>query len=157
MVCAMLAAARVWRCLGFDSLECGQGSTNETQLYHRKDGAMKLTTTHNHVRRLENRIRDIYSKAKIYTLDSDSMFAELNQYVWGDSAFQRLPTWAQSHIGGFEKAMFDCLFKYELETRCNLNGQWILGKDVPKGQWANVTAGGRFYWKGTDTPFSKGE
>jgi len=115
---------------------------------------MKQSTTLNHLRRLESLIKDCYSQARIYHLSADDHLANIGKRVWQDSAFRKLPNWAKSRLHGFDSAMWDCMFHHELETRVYLDGQYIYGKDVPKGKWADVEKSEHtWFWKDTLNPF----
>lgn len=114
---------------------------------------MKLDTTVKRISEFKITIADIWAMAECYHLKHARIMELRQQRLYDDSRYQSIPQWAKSELRGYDDAFFHFAFRHNLVWRVNLDGQYISGKDVPKGRWSEVKMG-RHFWKDTDKHFT---
>jgi hypothetical protein len=102
--------------------------------------------------RLEGELRSIYADAIRNNRHAHEIAVALKNRVWSSPGYARLPAWAKSHLTGYQKAQMDVLYRDWLEWRVSLDGEFMPGENVPKGQWDRIETG-NFFWRCTETPF----
>ena len=77
---------------------------------------MRHSTAYNHMTRLERRLRDIYSSARMFGLTHEALLADVTAKVYNDAAWRRLPGWAQGHIHVIGSELSSALFRPHLHA-----------------------------------------
>lgn len=116
---------------------------------------MRVETALNHRRRLETRLRDIFSMARAYSMTHQQMLHDLQKYVYQDPGYKRCPTWVHVHLRAVTNVYFELLYQQpqpdnEVVWQHYENGERVAREDVK--EWSRVT--GRHEWSKTGKPFS---
>ena len=115
---------------------------------------MRSETSCKYISDLKTVIKDTFSGARIYTMTHSRLCKWVDKKVYSHHKYARLPDWAKGKLGGYIDAQFEFMYHW-LEWRVQYpTGTYILGKDVPKGEWANVQTGA-FFYKDTDRSYNE--
>ena len=114
---------------------------------------MRSETSCKYISDLKTVVRDTFSGARIYEMTHARLCDWVGKKVYSHPKYKRLPDWAKAKLAGYIDAQFEFMYHW-LEWRVQYpTGVYILGKDVPDGQWSKVLPGAHFY-KGTDKTYS---
>jgi hypothetical protein len=73
---------------------------------------MRLSTTHNHLRRLSNKLAYVYSSAVYDHPSHKELCALVSSEVWEDPTFARLPYWARSVLYDRRSRLSDQIYSH---------------------------------------------
>ena len=97
---------------------------------------------------------DIFSQARIYHLSHDSIMELTRTRLYDDYRWKRAPRYIQSAVLAAHETHMSYLYRYDLQWRVLLDGQYMSGDQVPHNRWADVVPeGGHFFYNGTDKVF----
>lgn len=102
-------------------------------------------TEYNRSQRLLSRLRDIYSRARIFHLSHAEILRDLGEKIYSTRDYAKQTPYYSGVFHGWRSALADGLYDH-LEWRVYLDGRLVRSSDVPEGQWCNVK-GGEHVWK----------
>ena len=73
---------------------------------------MKISTVHNHMQRLTNKLGNIYSCAVYSHPSHKELCSQVGEEVWTDPAFKKLPGWARSVLYDRRRALSDQIYNH---------------------------------------------
>lgn len=68
---------------------------------------MRVSTAFNHLKRLESKLRDIYSRAKSFCLPHSRIIELLGDNVWEDPALQSCPQWVSTTLSTISQELLN--------------------------------------------------
>ena len=77
-------------------------------------------------------IQDIYSSAKVFKSSHDDILKRRYERVLEQPEYLNLPSWAKEYLRGYERALMDGIYRYELD--------WYL--------WVNPDSEGKYLSEG---------
>jgi hypothetical protein len=122
---------------------------------------MKLQTAFNHSMRCQSRLRDIYSRAKSFTLTGAEISEAKNREIFSDPAYAKCPRWVHSEISGADRVLFEDIQRNWLVWGVWHEGQFLCGWDnYPQAVKDACMAGDgshpqKHYWLRQETPRGK--
>ncbi len=96
-------------------------------------------------RKFEGEIHSVFASAIRNQETWGRINSRLTFYVYRHDEFKRLPMWAKTALYSHRDGCCSMLERFYLEWRVKYNGEYIVGKEVPEGEWAKVEQGSHFY------------
>ncbi len=117
---------------------------------------MRVSTAHNHYRRLLSIQRDIFACGRAFSVTHDDMLRDLRARVREDAGLKRCPTWVGVKLSAWAEAEFDALYRSQavdnsLVWVLYLDGERIKFEDCPSERMPDLS--GRFEWSKTGKTF----
>lgn len=84
---------------------------------------MHISTASNHRDRYIRFVRDLWSRAKHFSMSQDEIIIEKNQYLYGDTAWSRVPRWVRAEVRGYYNACREFAYRYDLVFSYEINGK----------------------------------
>ena len=112
---------------------------------------MRLSTALNHQRNFLGILREIYSVARISGATHDAILYELDNRLHKAEAWERVPQWVRSHVGGYYARLREEIYERHLVFRHFFEGRYVDAKDIPSGRLKD--APGCHFWRDNGKPF----
>lgn len=118
---------------------------------------MRLETSIKRRRALKNEVQSAVARVVREQLTHDKLLALVSHYVYNHRYWDMVPSWVQRDVVSYLDGHRDAIWVHLTHWRVRLDGQLMLGKDVPDGQWSRVTHGAQVWNSNPEAIYSDSE